>query len=241
MEPSGVVVFPELFLQDHEDKLVILDEIHRAPEIFQTLRGLVDQGRRKGLRTGRFLILGSASIDLLRQSGESLAGRIEYVNMGPLTALEVEDSSAARNRLWLRGGFPDAYLANTDANSFRLRQSFIQTYLERDVAQFGPSHSGRNPTPFLDHVGPQPGRFAERLPARQRIVDQRAGTRHGKLLSGDERYPLADGIEAIGVRLLAQEFGGSRLSQQWRTLKRRTVWSVCAMAKRPSLLPQPTL
>src|SRR5262245_32297505 len=75
---------PVLFLRQHEDELVILDEIHRTPELFQTLRGLIDQGRRKGKRTGRFLVLGSASIDMLRQSGESLAGRIEYVELGPL-------------------------------------------------------------------------------------------------------------------------------------------------------------
>ena len=139
---------PELFLRDHQDKLVILDEIHRVPEVFQTLRGLIDQGRRKGLRSGRFLILGSASVDLLRQSGESLAGRIEYVNMGPLNGLEVEDSSVAQSRLWLRGGFPDAYLAKTDADSFRLRQSFIRTYLERDVPQFGP----RIPAEMLERL-----------------------------------------------------------------------------------------
>ena len=129
---------PELFLKAHEDKLVILDEIHRAPELFQTLRGLIDQGRRRGLRTGRFLILGSAAIDLLRQSGETLAGRIEYVDMGPLDALEVGRDATERDRLWLRGGFPDSFLARTDTDSFRLRQSFIRTYLERDVPQFGP-------------------------------------------------------------------------------------------------------
>lgn len=67
----------------------MLDEIHRAPELFQTLRGLIDQGRRRNKRTGRFLILGSASIDLLRQSGESLAGRIEYIEMEPLDVTEV--------------------------------------------------------------------------------------------------------------------------------------------------------
>lgn len=106
--------------------------------MFQTLRGLIDQGRRKGLRTGRFLVLGSAAIDLLRQSGETLAGRIEYVNMGPLDVLEVGDDGATRDRLWLRGGFPDSFLARSDADSFRLRQSFIRTYLERDVPQFGP-------------------------------------------------------------------------------------------------------
>jgi uncharacterized protein len=128
---------PELFLKTHEDQLVILDEIHRAPELFQTLRGLIDRGRRKGKRTGRFLVLGSASIDLLRQSGESLAGRIEYVDLGPLNVLEVGADEAAMNRLWLRGGFPDSYLAKNDADSFRLRRGFIRTYLERDVPQFG--------------------------------------------------------------------------------------------------------
>jgi predicted AAA+ superfamily ATPase len=129
---------PALFLKSQEDKLVILDEIHRLPEVFQTLRGLIDQGRRKGKRTGRFLILGSASIDLLRQSGESLAGRIEYVDLGPLNILEIKDNEEAMNHLWLRGGFPDSYLAKSDTDSFRLRRSFIRTYLERDVPQFGP-------------------------------------------------------------------------------------------------------
>lgn len=80
---------PALFLKQYEDRLVVLDEIHRAPELFQTLRGLIDQGRRRNKRTGRFLVLGSASIDLLRQSGESLAGRIEYIEMEPLDVTEV--------------------------------------------------------------------------------------------------------------------------------------------------------
>lgn len=129
---------PELFLARHEDKLVILDEIHRSPELFQVLRGLIDQGRRRGKRTGRFLILGSASVELLRQSGESLAGRIEYIDMHPLHLLETGGDEAIQERLWLRGGFPDSFLATTDQDSYRLRQSFIRTYLERDVAQFGP-------------------------------------------------------------------------------------------------------
>ncbi|CAG0903840.1 unnamed protein product [Cyprideis torosa] len=128
---------PELFLAQQEDKLVILDEIHRMPELFQSLRGLIDQGRRKGKRSGRFLILGSASIDLLRQSGETLAGRIEYVDMGPLSSLEVDKDLAAQEKLWLRGGFPDSYLAASDTDSLRLRRDFIRTYLERDVPQFG--------------------------------------------------------------------------------------------------------
>ena len=129
---------PALFLEQYEDKLVVLDEIHRTPEIFQSLRGVIDRGRRKGKRTGRFLILGSASIDLLRQSGESLAGRIEYVDLHPLDVTEVGAADNAMNSLWIRGGFPDSYLAKSDRNSFRLRKNFIRTYLERDVAQFGP-------------------------------------------------------------------------------------------------------
>ncbi|MGX5829989.1 ATP-binding protein [Mesorhizobium sp. 43Arga] len=127
---------PVLFLKAYEDRLVILDEIHRVPELFQELRGLIDQGRRRGHRTGRFLLLGSASMDLLRQSGESLAGRIEYVEMTPLDVLEV--GAADTERLWLRGGFPDSFLAASDADSLAFRRSFIRTYLERDVPQFGP-------------------------------------------------------------------------------------------------------
>ncbi|RNJ42736.1 ATPase [Mesorhizobium erdmanii] len=127
---------PALFLKSYEDRLVILDEIHRVPEIFQELRGLIDQGRRRGRRTGRFLLLGSASMDLLRQSGESLAGRIEYVEMTPLDVLEV--GAEAADRLWLRGGFPDSFLAASDGDSFAFRRNFIRTYLERDVPQFGP-------------------------------------------------------------------------------------------------------
>jgi hypothetical protein len=129
---------PALFLQEYEDRLVILDEIHRVPELFQTLRGLIDKGRRKGRRTGRFFILGSASIELLRQSGESLAGRLEYVEMGPLDVLEVEGEDKALTRLWVRGGFPDSYLAPNEQDSVAFRHNFIRTYLERDVPQFGP-------------------------------------------------------------------------------------------------------
>src|SRR6478752_177931 len=94
---------PELYLAGHEDKLVILDEVHRLPGLFQNLRGLIDRGRRAGHRTGRFLLLGSASIELLKQSGESLAGRISYLELGPINGLEVPREDL--NRLWLRGGF----------------------------------------------------------------------------------------------------------------------------------------
>ena len=139
MEDREKLSNASLFLTHNEDKLVILDEIHRMPEIFQTLRGLIDQGRRKGLKTGRFLILGSASIDLLRQSGETLAGRIEYINMEPLTVLETGSKSKPDStKLWVRGGFPDSYLAASDGDSYAYRRNFVRTYLERDVPQFGP-------------------------------------------------------------------------------------------------------
>lgn len=137
-DDRGRLSEPNLFLEGLEDRLVILDEIHRTPELFQTLRGVIDRGRRKGKGVGRFLVLGSASMDLLRQSGESLAGRISYVHLGPLSVLEVEDRRADRERLWLRGGFPDSYLAASDRVSLAWRRDFIRTYLERDVAAFGP-------------------------------------------------------------------------------------------------------
>lgn len=127
---------PELYLSQHEDKLVVLDEIQRTPQLFRSLRGLIDSGRRRGRGKGRFLVLGSASIDLLKQSSESLAGRIRYLELAPLDAGEV-----GRDRLdalWLRGGFPESLLAGSDAASLRWRVDFIRTYLERDVPQLGP-------------------------------------------------------------------------------------------------------
>ncbi len=128
---------PPLFLGPYEDRTVILDEIHRVPELFPELRGLIDQGRRRGHRTGRFLVLGSASIDLLRQSGDSLAGRIEYIALNPFDVVEAAPTEEAATKLWVRGGFPDSYLANSDVDSFAFRQDFIRTYLECDVQQFG--------------------------------------------------------------------------------------------------------
>ena len=127
---------PRLFLRRFEDRLVILDEIHRVPELFPELRGLIDEGRRRGRRTGRFLILGSASVDLLKQAGESLAGRIEFVSLNPLDVLEAAPNDEALTSLWVRGGFPDSFLARTDEDSLAFRQNFIRTYLERDLAEF---------------------------------------------------------------------------------------------------------
>jgi predicted AAA+ superfamily ATPase len=127
---------PERYLSQHEDKLVILDEIQRTPELFSSLRGLIDAGRRRGRGKGRFLVLGSASIDLLRQSSESLAGRIRYLELAPLDANEVGHKRL--DALWLRGGFPESLLAPSDAASLRWRLDFIRTYLERDIPQLGP-------------------------------------------------------------------------------------------------------
>jgi predicted AAA+ superfamily ATPase len=126
---------PALYFADHDRELVILDEVHRVPELFQTLRGVIDRGRQRGKANGRFLLLGSAAMDLLRQSGESLAGRISYVELGPFDALEVP--SDAIEALWVRGGFPLSFLAESDAVSMQWRRDFIRTYLERDVPQFG--------------------------------------------------------------------------------------------------------
>ena len=127
---------PILYLQAHDDKLVILDEIQNAPELFGTLRGLIDKGRRKGLRHRRFLILGSASAKLLRQSSESLAGRIAYRELAPLDI--TESGKDKLDALWLRGGFPESFLARDDLRSLDWRRDFLRTYLTRDIPALDP-------------------------------------------------------------------------------------------------------
>jgi predicted AAA+ superfamily ATPase len=127
---------PEAFLARHLDRLVILDEVHRKPALFPALRGLIDRARRGGRREGLYLLLGSAGLDLLAQSGETLAGRIAYLELGPLVIRET--GSGSLDRLWLRGGFPDSFSARSDVASLRWRQNFIRTYLERDIPALGP-------------------------------------------------------------------------------------------------------
>jgi predicted AAA+ superfamily ATPase len=127
---------PIKYLEAHSNKLIILDEIHRKPDIFMTLRGLIDKGRESGRKFGQFLILGSASLDLLKQSSESLAGRITYVEMNPLSLSEIPDKYSKIHPLWIRGGLPDSFLAATEEISLEWRKSFITTYLERDIPQF---------------------------------------------------------------------------------------------------------
>ena len=125
------------FVRAHEDRLVVLDEIHRTPELFPELRGHIDDGRRKGKGTGRFLVLGSASASLLRQS-ESLAGRIATVDLGPFDVLEVASDADSVTRLWVRGGLPPSFLAGSEEESLRFRRDLIRAYLERDFLQFRP-------------------------------------------------------------------------------------------------------
>lgn len=130
---------PEAYFELHKGKLIILDEIQRVPELFAVLRGVIDRRRKEGFRTGQFLVLGSASLDLLKQSSETLAGRIAYKELSGFTALEIDRNSLQeQDQLWLRGGFPDSFLAKSDEASLRWRLNFISTYLERDVPQFGP-------------------------------------------------------------------------------------------------------
>lgn len=127
------------FQAENREKLIIMDEVQRLPEVFAPLRGIIDKERRKGNKSGQFLFLGSASIDLLQQSSESLAGRIAYIELHGIDVLEyaVQNQDMV-STLWLRGGFPESLLASTDLNSLYWRRDFIKTYLERDIPQLGP-------------------------------------------------------------------------------------------------------
>ncbi|MYB38497.1 MAG: ATP-binding protein [Gammaproteobacteria bacterium] len=125
----------ERFCAANAERLIILDEVHRVPDLFAPLRSIIDEHRFAGRRTGLFLLLGSASTELLQQS-ETLAGRIVYRELQPLDVLEVPDETT--QTLWNRGGFPDSYLATDDMQSLDWRGDFIRTYLERDIPALGP-------------------------------------------------------------------------------------------------------
>lgn len=131
---------PEAYLALHGQQLVILDEVQHMPELFPVLRSLIDEGRRAGHTTGRYLLLGSATGELLRQSGESLAGRVAYLELPPLQVQELAEGQ--QNRVWLRGGFPNSLLSRSDAQSLDWRQNLISTYIEREL----PSYGSRLPT-----------------------------------------------------------------------------------------------
>jgi hypothetical protein len=135
------------FQESNQGKLIILDEVQRLPEVFTQLRGVIDKERRKGNKAGQFLFLGSASIELLQQSSESLAGRISYLELYPVDVLEYAGNSIENmNTLWLRGGFPESLLGASEQESLAWRRDFIRTYLERDIPQLGP----RIPAETLD-------------------------------------------------------------------------------------------
>ena len=131
-----ILTEPDLYLDEQAGKLVILDEVQQMPGLFKSLRGQIDLRRRKGFRTGQFLLLGSASNVLLHQSAESLAGRVRYIEMPPLLLDEV--GAERLSDLWLRGGFPDSFQADSDRASMDWREDFLRTYLERDIPALGP-------------------------------------------------------------------------------------------------------
>ena len=133
---------PEAFLLTHRNRLVILDEVQRLPEIFAVLRAIIDIRIRSGEPSGQFLLLGSATGVLLQQFSESLAGRMVQLELSPLQAREImaaaDPLAQPLHMLWIRGGFPLSWLAKNDSESFRWREAFIATYLERDIPALGP-------------------------------------------------------------------------------------------------------
>jgi predicted AAA+ superfamily ATPase len=132
---------PEAFFLAHPNQLIILDEVQRMPDLFSVLRGVIDQRRRQGEACRQFLLLGSASGILLKQSSESLAGRVAQLELTPFQAREVlhsEEPIQSMNALWVRGGFPLSWMAANDAQSLSWREAFITTYLEKDIPALGP-------------------------------------------------------------------------------------------------------
>jgi uncharacterized protein len=128
---------PEFFFETQREKLICIDEIQRVPELFPIIRVAVDGQRRPG----KFLVLGSASQDLIRQSSETLAGRIHYLELTPFCLDELMAAGLAGKddylQIWVRGGFPDSATASSEKVSFEWRTDFIRTFLEREIPQFG--------------------------------------------------------------------------------------------------------
>ena len=141
----------DLFLADHRDALVVFDEVQCVPGLFEALRPEIDRDRR----AGRFLLLGSASGDLLRQSSESLAGRVSYLELTPFLASELSADWPSLQKLLLRGGFPLSFDAPSDELSFVWRADFARSFLERDLPQLGvtiPAETLRRFWRMLAHV-----------------------------------------------------------------------------------------
>ncbi len=155
---------PAAFLNTQADKLVILDEIQRAPDLFPVLRGLIDKNRELGRKSGQFLFLGSASMDLMRQTSESLAGRISYIEMGGLNVLEAFGENKTIHKLWANGGFPESFLADDDAIAMDWLEDLIRTYLERDLPQLGfhvPAVRMRRLWTMLAHLQGEPVNYSK--------------------------------------------------------------------------------
>lgn len=204
---------PELYLGRYSGALVVLDEIQRVPELFPVLRALVDADRRPG----RFLLLGSASPDLLRQSVETLAGRIRYLELAPFTLDEVGRTQENMLRLWLRGGFPGSYLADSDEESLEWRAEFIRTYLERDVPALGIG------------LGPEPLRRFWRMLAH----------RHGQLWNASEmgrNLGVSPPTAASYLDILVGTLLARRLEPYQTNLGKRLVKSPKVYLRDPGLL-----
>lgn len=128
---------PELYLAGFAGQLVILDEVQRLPGLFPVLRSLIDERRRGGEKAGQFLLLGSASPELLQQSSETLAGRISHLELTPFQLFELPQPDQSLPRHWERGGYPDSFLATDAESSFQWREDFITSYVERYLPQQG--------------------------------------------------------------------------------------------------------
>lgn len=157
----------EAYLRRFHNKLLIIDEVQRLPSLFRVLRGLVDIRKRAGEKAGQFLLLGSASRDLIQHTSETLAGRIRFLELSTFTVLEACDSKKSAfdlEKLWLRGGFPDSYLANSDDDSWDWRSDFISSYVEKDIPLMGPQISVttmRNLWSMLAHNNAQQVNFSK--------------------------------------------------------------------------------
>lgn len=172
---------PELYLSNHQDKLVILDEIHRVPQLFPVLRGLIDSAKRNGNKSALYLLLGSASLDLLKQAGETLAGRISYLALNQFDVTEIAADQI--QTLWVRGGFPDSFLAKSDVLSLRWRQDFIRSYLEREVLQFAPRISSETLRRFWSMLAHNQGQLLNTAQlARNLGIDNKTASHYLDLL-----------------------------------------------------------
>lgn len=193
---------PELYLEAYLDRLVILDEVHHMPELFPLLRSLGDRARRRGRRAGLYLLLGSLSPEISRQAGESLAGRASYLELAPFDLLEV--GRETEDRLWLRGGFPESFLAPDDQRSSRWRQDFLRAYVEREIPLLGgrlPVETVRRLLVMLAHLQGAPLNLAAL--SRNLGLDGRTLARHLDFLADLYLLRRLPPLEAnVGKRLV---------------------------------------